>query len=132
MISHASELATHQIKSTFLSAKDLESNYMLHKDLAIHVPELGYLIFWFFPPIEACGNRCEYAPQNVAMGDQARPDNLTRRKSQNMQDSQIKVGTESQPTERPAQGPKTKSSFNNAEYERWSAKLRNRTGSKHT
>jgi hypothetical protein len=132
MANHASKIVTRYMSGTFLSVKDLESNYMLHTDLAIRVPEPGYLIFWFFPPIETGGNRCEYAPQNVAMGDPARPDNLTRRKSQNMQDSQVKVGTESQPTEPPAQGPKTKSSFNNAEYERWSAKLRNRNGSKHT
>jgi len=47
-----------------------------------------------------------------------------------MQDSQVKAGPESQPTVTPAQGPKPKSSFNNAEYERWSQNLRSRNGSK--
>jgi len=47
-----------------------------------------------------------------------------------MEDTQLKTRSESQQTDTPVQGSKSKSSFNNAEYERWSEKLRSRNGSK--
>jgi hypothetical protein len=51
-------------------------------------------------------------------------DNLTRRMSQDMENQQVKVKTEPQPAPAPAQGPKLKSRFDNAEYQRWSEKLK--------
>jgi hypothetical protein len=64
------------------------------------------------------------------MSDQARPSNPTRRIDPIMEDTQLKTRSESQQTDTPVQGSKSKSSFNNAEYERWSEKLRSRNGSK--
>jgi len=47
-----------------------------------------------------------------------------------MEDSQNEAKSKSQPKDAYVQGSKSKSSFNYAEYERWSEKLRNRTSSK--
>jgi len=50
--------------------------------------------------------------------------------SQDMQDTQVQTRSESQPTDTPVQTAVSKSSFDNAEYERWSQNLRNRMASK--
>jgi hypothetical protein len=42
-----------------------------------------------------------------------------------MQDTQVKGTSESQPTETPVRHSTPKSRFDDAEYERWSEKLRN-------
>ncbi len=47
-----------------------------------------------------------------------------------MQNQQVKVKTEVQPMQAPAQGTNLKSRFNDAEYERWSEKLRSRNKGK--
>jgi len=44
--------------------------------------------------------------------------------SQDMQNTQVKVRTESQPTDTAVQVSASKSKFDDAEYERWSEKLR--------
>jgi hypothetical protein len=50
--------------------------------------------------------------------------------SQIMQDAQVKARSENQPTVKPVQEARSKSSFDDAEYERWSENLRNRGNSK--
>ena len=50
--------------------------------------------------------------------------------SQDMQDTQVQTSSESQLTDTPVQTAISKSSFDNAEYERWSQNLRNRMASK--
>jgi hypothetical protein len=64
------------------------------------------------------------------MGDQEMKQNLTRRKSQDMQNSQVKVKVEEQQVHTPVPASSLKSRFNDAEYERWSEKIRSRHGSK--
>lgn len=50
--------------------------------------------------------------------------------SYNMQDTQVKTSSENRAIDATVEESKSKSTFNNAEYERWSQNLRNRTGSK--
>jgi hypothetical protein len=47
-----------------------------------------------------------------------------------MQETQVEERAESREKETPARGSTLKSRFNDAEYERWSQNLRNRTRSK--
>jgi len=50
--------------------------------------------------------------------------------SQDMHNQQVKVKTDVPHTTAPAQGSNLKSRFNDAEYERWSEKIKNRNSSK--
>jgi len=47
-----------------------------------------------------------------------------------MQNSPVKMRIETQPAPAQTQGSNPKSKFNDAEYERWNEKLRNRNASK--
>lgn len=47
-----------------------------------------------------------------------------------MHETKVETSTESQPIDAPLRGAKSKSSFNDAEYQRWSESLRNRGNSK--
>jgi len=47
-----------------------------------------------------------------------------------MQETEIKLRSESQPIEKPVQESRSKTTFDDAEYQRWSENLRNRTRSK--
>jgi hypothetical protein len=64
------------------------------------------------------------------MSEQPNEQNLTRRKSQDMQNAQVKEKIQAVPVQTPVQSSTTKSRFNDAEYERWNEKIRNRNGSK--
>jgi hypothetical protein len=64
------------------------------------------------------------------MNGQVRQNNPLGRMSQNMQETKVEVKSESQTTVKPVQGSRSKSSFDHAEYERWSETLRSRRDSK--
>jgi hypothetical protein len=53
-------------------------------------------------------------------------DPLTGRNDKNMQDTTVQPISETQPLNIPAVQTKMSSSFNEAEYQRWAEKLRNR------
>jgi hypothetical protein len=99
----------------------------------MYVPELPYLARWFFPPIETSDVRCDHitrnGTRNTARDHRVRDSDLLGRMRLNMQETQVKERPESQATETSVQGS-AQSRFNNAEYERWSEKLRNRNRSK--
>jgi hypothetical protein len=56
--------------------------------------------------------------------------NLLGRISENMQETKVEVRSETQPVNVRVAEPRFKSSFDNAEYQRWCEKLRNRFQSK--
>lgn len=56
--------------------------------------------------------------------------NLLGRIGENMQETKVAVRTETQPVTARVAEPRFKSSFDNAEYKRWSEKLANRNKSK--
>ena len=53
-------------------------------------------------------------------------DPLTGRNDKDMQDTKVQPNTEAQQLNIPAMRTKVSSSFNEAEYQRWADKLRNR------
>jgi hypothetical protein len=64
------------------------------------------------------------------MHTKVRRSNLLGRMRRIMQDTKVEVTSESQPTDKPVRGARSKSSFDDAEYERWSEKLRSRSNSR--
>jgi hypothetical protein len=104
------------------------AKYQIYRDLVKSVPGLWYLGHWFFPPIEINSDRCEYACRTLQGTIGKKQRNLLGRISHNMQEIQVKARSESQTIDKPVQISKTR--FDDAEYERWSEKIRSRNGSK--
>jgi len=77
-------------------------------------------------PIEPGDVGCE----DAAWDGQVRQTSLLGRMCQNMEDTHVKASSEIQPKDTPDQGTRSKSRFDDAEYERWSEKLRSRGNSK--
>jgi hypothetical protein len=77
-------------------------------------------------PIEPGDAGCE----DAAWDGQGRRTSLLGRMCQNMEDTHVKASSEIQPKDTPVQGERSKSRFDDAEYERWSEKLRSRSNSK--
>ena len=84
----------------------------------------SYTVRWSFQPIEPFAAHCQHAPQRRRA--KMRERSLAGRIGRHMENTKVQEHPEVQSANTPVRELKTKSSFDNAEYERWCEKLRNR------